>query len=301
MTLRMTPKRWFWSILAASLLWSVLGHRWKSPDPINQPTALRRVQDGVARLPSVLLVPAEWCFKLLEGAAITAIERVSSPPTSAATREELEDQIRGLQAQVMQFQGLLAQANEQLGALQHLPAGVTPQDVLEATFISQQPGPGAAVIKLDKGSMDGVKVGMAVIAPLQQATILGRVYAVGQKDCQVRLLTDQQMVVKADIVRPDGTLVTPERCTVVGLGGNQMQCTTVGVPQLNLLPTPPTPSKGDMVRLVDPSFPANTQFLLIGFIDSAAPRQDQALRYDIRISPPRPITALKTVMIVTKG
>jgi hypothetical protein len=301
MTLRMTPKRWFWSLLAASLLWCVLGNRWKSPDPLNNPSAMRRPQDAVARFPTVLLVPPEWCFKLLEGAAITAIERVTSPSTSAATRAELEDQIRGLQAQVMQFQGLLAQANEHLGALSHLPAGVTPQDVLEATFISQQPGPGASIIKLDKGSLDGVAAGMAVIAPLQQATILGRVVAVGQKDCQVRLLTDHEMVVKADIVRPDGTLVTPERCTVVGLGDNQMQCITVGVPQLNLLPAPPTPARGDMVRLVDPSFPANTQFLLIGFIDSAARRQDQALRYDIRISPPRPIATLKTVMIVTKG
>jgi hypothetical protein len=299
MNFRMTPKRWFWSLLAASLLWAIAGHRTRSPDPIH-PSPLARIQASAWYFPSLLLVPAEAVFRLVEGTAAAAIERATARPVSGASPLVLEEHVRDLQAKNLQLLGLLAQANEHLGALRHLPAGVSPDDVLEATFLAQQPGPGASIIHLDKGALDGVKTGMAVIAPLEQATVLGRVVSVGQKDCHVRLLTDQQMIVQADIVRPDGTPVTADRCTITGLGGNQMQCTTIGIPQLNLTPAPRTPAKGDMVRLIDPHFPSSTQYLLIGFIDSVAPRQDNLLRYDIRIVPPRPITSLRTVMIVTK-
>ena len=123
------------------------------------------------------------------------------------------------------------------------------------------------LLHLDKGSMDGVKKGMAVIMSLQQFTVIGRVIEAGGKECTVRLLSDPQMKVGAEIMR--GTQrVTPEPTLLEGIGGNQMQIMGVDVASCR-------PEVGDMVMLSDKGWPANVQYMMMGQIEQVGMREDQ--------------------------
>jgi hypothetical protein len=296
----MTPKRWFWSLIGASLLWCGLGYHYyggKSGEwakhPENPPLMLRMQQVTVTP-PRLILIMPEFIFTGIQGIATNVIERVTRPRETVSV-EELQEQNRDLKAQIAQLSGMLAELQRSYGGLRTLGGmGITSDDVLPATVITDGSGPGTTVMHLDKGAADGVKRGMAVVAPLEQVTVLGRIVYVGQKDCYLMLLTDPQMRVTADIVRNSTTPITAEPCLVEGFGSGIMKCETVNVQQAN------APMRGDFVRLVDAGWPAKTRFMLIGQIEDVRARTNQALRYDLHITPPRPITSLRTVMILTK-
>jgi hypothetical protein len=59
------------------------------------------------------------------------------------------------------------------------------------------------------------------------------------------------------------------------------------------------PLKGDLVQVIDNSFP-KAQYLVLGQITDISPRRDQPLRYSIRITPRVAITSLHRVMILVK-
>jgi hypothetical protein len=299
----MTPKRWFWSLLVASAGWSALGHRSGGDGGAaggagaagGGPPLAKRMQDKLVEPVRLVLVPAEFVFGGIEGAAAYAINRVTTKRDATVSVDDLQDENRNLRAELARLNGRLDEALVRLGGLRRIvSSGLTAEDVLPANVLAGQAGAGAGLLHLDKGAMDGVRVGMAVVAPLEQVTVLGRVVAAGQKECEVRLLSDPQMKVRADLVRNSTTPITTDPCLVEGMGAAGMRCQNVNVQPVN------PPLRGDFVRLTDPDWPANVRFMLIGQIDEVGTRDNQALRYDLKISPMRPVTMLRTVMVVTK-
>ncbi len=241
MNFRMSPKRWFWSLMGITLLWSGLGNRWREADA-SIPSPMRRFQSGLSQPFLFLLVPAQFIFTGIEGIATSAIDRVTSRHDGSVSVEALQEQIQDLQAQKAQLGGLLAEASERLGAIEKLPSfGLSPGDVLPANILGYQAGPGASLLHLDKGAQDGVRRGMVVVAPLEQVTVLGLVGQVNAKECEVRLLSDPSMKVNADIVRPDSAVrIASQSCLIEGLGSNLMQCETLDKQQPGNPPSPRT-------------------------------------------------------------
>jgi hypothetical protein len=60
------------------------------------------------------------------------------------------------------------------------------------------------------------------------------------------------------------------------------------------------PQKGDLIQLIDNSYPPKAQYMVIGQIDDVTRREKQKLRYSIHITPRVAITSLHTVMVLVK-
>jgi len=251
------------------------------------------VQSGFSRPFTLLLVPPQYIFTGIQGLARMAVERVALQADTQESREALAARVRALEAQVAQLSMQLDDANAKSQALDRLlPRGLTEKDVLAATVVGQGAGPGARLLRLDKGTMDGLKRGMAVIMPLQQVTVIGRVEEAGPKESTVRLLSDPQMKVGAEIVRATQR-VTPKPCLLEGIGSNQMQIMGVDVATSR-------PEIGDLVMLSDRSWPENMQYMAMGQIEQVGVREDQPQRYALRVSPRVEATGLRTVYVVLK-
>ena len=161
------------------------------------------------------------------------------------------------------------------------------------------------MLRLDKGTTSGVKKDDAVVAPLDQVCLLGRVVDVGQLQCHVRLISDAQMTTSVQIVRHmlnpnaasrdvyENVAITKREnpCNLEGLGGGQMRIQNVDVQT-------PEPQKGDLVCLTDANWPTKTQFMVVGQIDRVGRRENSPLRYDIRVTSRVAIPAQRTAMIL---
>jgi hypothetical protein len=298
----MSPRRWFWTLIALSLVWCFAGYRWDGDaEHPERGGRMRWVQnDMFGQVLGVALVPAEFVFSGIEGVASSAVERVTARGNDSESADSLREQLHNAQAQNARLVGLLDDAYGKLGALARLPSvGLSARDVVEAHVVAMQAGAGANSLHLDKGASDGVRAGMAVVAPLEQVTVLGRVVVVGQKECDVQLLSDPMAKTRADIVRNANTRVTAA-CIVEGDGSNMMRCRTVDVPRPGTETPLVPPERGDFVRLIDPSWPPNVQYMVIGQIDQVGTRENQPLRYELRITPLRAVSSLRSVMIVVK-
>ena len=311
---KMTPQRWFWSTMAFCLAWSALGWRWGGGQGMATPNDrlpwMAAVQNGLAQPLETAALPPSFLFT----AAQATFQGALAPGTSGdvpGAPEALRQQIRDLQNENSQLKAMLVEANSRLDAMRFLHAlRIEPDDVLPATVVGFQAGPGAAILRLDKGVLHGVKPGDVVVAPLEHVHVLGRIDKadLGQAQCSVRLITDPSMRIQAQIVRPfvqpagaiqpyQNVAVTGEMCLVDGLGDGQMQILNVDIAD-NSATRPLTPQKGDLVYLTDGRWPAKVQHMVLGQVDTVSPRKDQPMRYDIRITPRVPISTQRTVMIL---
>ncbi len=314
---KMSPKRWFWSVMAAALCWSVAGWRWGGGQAADTSDPrlpwMAAVQNGVSQPLETAAIPPSFLFTsaqtTLQG--LLAAGAASDVPGSS---EAIRRQIRDLQNENAQLKAMLVDANARLDAMRFLHAlRIEPDDVLPATVIGFQAGPGSALLHVDKGALHGVRAGDVVVAPLEQVHLLGRIEKsdLGQAQSYVRLITDPATRIQAQIVRPfvqpatatqpvQNLAVTGEgMCFVEGLGNGQMQ-----IRNLDVVDGASTraigPQKGDLVLLTDGRWPAKVQHMVLGQIDSVAPRKDQPMRYDLRVSPRVPFSTQRTVMILIR-
>jgi hypothetical protein len=311
----LTPKRWFWSAMAFCLAWSALGWRWGGGEGVATPNDRRpwmaAAQNGLAQPFETAAIPPSFLFTTAQVAFQGALAPGASGEVSGAP-EALRQSIRDLQNENAQLKAMLVEANARLDAMKFLRAlRIEPDDVLPATVIGFQAGPGSALLHLDKGVLHGVKAGDVVVAPLEQVHLLGRIEEsdLGQVQSFVRLVTDPSMRVQAQIVRPfvqtatatqpyQNLAVTGEGvCLVEGLGNGQMRIQNLDAVDSSSSRAA-SPQKGDFVLLTDGHWPAKVQHMVLGQIDSVSPRKDQPMRYDIRISPRVPISTQRTVMIL---
>jgi hypothetical protein len=314
---KMTPKRWFWSAMAAGLAWSASGWRWGGgPGAATSGDRLAwmaAVQNGLSQPLETAAIPPSFLFTTAQATFQGALAPGAAGDVPG-TSEGVRQQVRDLQNENAQLKAMLVEANARLDAMKFLHAlRIEPDDVLPATVIGFQAGPGSALLHVDKGALHGVKAGDVVVAPLEQVHLLGRIEKsdLGQVQSYVRLITDPTTRIQAQIVRPfvqPATATQPVQnlaitgegmCFVEGMGNGQMQIRNLDVVD-NASTRAVSPQKGDLVLLTDGHWPAKVQHMVLGQIDSVAPRKDQPMRYDIRVSPRVPVSTQRTVMILIR-
>jgi hypothetical protein len=311
----MTPRRWFWSAMAAALVWSAVGWRWGGGEGASTQTQrlpwMAAVQNGLAQPVETAVIPPSFLFTTAQSTFLSALAPGSASQVPG-NPETLRQKVRDLENENTQLKALLAEAYARLDAMRIFHAAhIEPEDILPATVVGYQAGPGSAILRLDKGALHGVKPGAAVIAPLEQVHLLGRIEKadLGQAQSAVRLITDPKMKITAQIVRPHvqpaaatqpvkNDNVTGEMCLVEGLGDGTMRILNVDI--VDKAANRLTPQIGDLVCLTDGGWPARLQHMVIGQIESVAPREDQPQRYNIRLTPRVPISAQRTVMILLR-
>jgi hypothetical protein len=267
------------------------------------------LQNGLAQPVETAAIPPGFLLTTVQGTVHSALRSLAAADDLPGTPDALRDKLRALENENAQLKALLTDANNQLQAMRFLRAvQIEPADVLPATVIGYQAGPGVCILKLDKGKVHGVKLNAAVIAPLEQVHLLGRVVDVGELKCDVRLVYDPRMQIQSQIIRPrvqptpggpgvfQDLAVTGELCLSKGLGNGQMLIDNIDIVAPNA--NRPIPQKGDLVCVTDGSWPAKIQHMVLGQVESVAARQDSPLRYDIRLAPRLPVAAQRTVMIL---
>lgn len=110
--------------------------------------------------------------------------------------EHLRDRVTELEAQ-MRGLGELERENARLAELLSLRAGM-PGQGYGARVIARDPGPMSMTVTIDRGERDGVRRGMAVVAP---EGVVGRVAEAGRTASRVVLITDHNSGVDAIVER----------------------------------------------------------------------------------------------------
>jgi len=305
----LSPRRWFWLLMAAGGLWAWAGWKWDG-DPGN-PRWMRSLQRGVFQIVQFVEIPPQFIFTLSREATTGVVRKIAFTPASSETgglsAEDLTVRLHNLQNENAQLKAMLVEANSRLEALQHLQMiGIRPEDTVVSNVVSLGSGSDGGKLHIDKGADSGVATGDAIVAPLEQVALLGRVSMANKKDALVLLLTDPSSKVQAQILRPrvvpantrgvmTDQIVTTRPCLVQGMGNNLMRSLDVDVQQ------GVAPQMGDLVCMTDPGWPAKTQYMVIGQIEKVAHREDQPLRYELTISPRIAATTQRTVVVLTKN
>lgn len=138
----------------------------------------------------------------------------------------------------------------------------------------------SSTITIDKGSLQGIAVGMPVTDSMG---VIGQVSAVGPTSSQVRLITDDRSSVSA--------MVQQSRAQ------GQAQGQGTDMLQLNLVRADQSVSVGDLVVTsgLDGVFPKG---LLIGTVTSAD-KPSGALYYSILVKPAASVSNLEEVLVIT--
>jgi hypothetical protein len=308
----MTPKRWFWSLAAFGLLWSFAGWRWgggEGDHPQGHLLWMASLQNGISQPVETAAIPPTFLLTTVQASVNNLLRPAVAG--SAESSDALRQRLRDLENENAQLKGLLDEVNARLEAMRFLHAvRIEPADVLPATVVAYQAGPGSATLALDKGATHGVKPNNAVIAALAQVHLLGRVEekGLGQLKATVRLITDPTMKISAQIVRPrlqsaraaepvKNIPITGELCLLTGLGNGQMAIDNIDTTD-KITGNPVTPQKGDLVCLTDGTWPAKVQHMVLGQVESVAPRIDQPQRYHIIVAPRLSVSAQRTVMVL---
>ncbi|PJF34442.1 MAG: rod shape-determining protein MreC [Candidatus Thermofonsia Clade 1 bacterium] len=117
---------------------------------------------------------------------------------------ELERALINFQAELVELRELRADY-QRLAALQNYRGANTDKQFLAATVIGRDTTGLLRSIILDRGSRDGVRVGMPVVTELG---LVGRIYRVGATTSQVQLITDTNSFVNArlQLTRAEGAV-----------------------------------------------------------------------------------------------
>lgn len=157
-----------------------------------------------------------------------------------------------------------------------------PVRLLEAPVVGTGSDPDTGMLTIKAGSAQGVNTDAVGLAPGLQ--LMGRVVAVSERTCTLRLITSKggealtAMVMLRDNV-PDGLTCT---LTPVGDGSLKGPVSDRRDPNTN---SPIEPQPGQTVRLDDPRWPRASRMLKLGVVESVEPNPNQPLRRIITVRP----------------
>ncbi|MFQ3534759.1 MAG: rod shape-determining protein MreC [Aggregatilineales bacterium] len=158
-------------------------------------------------LESVASVP----LSLLQQAVNGLTRQVSQVFSTLADLQDLRRRNTELERALINFQAELVELRElradyqRLAALQNYRGTNTDKQFLAATVIGRDTTGLLRSIIIDRGSRDGVRVGMPVVTELG---LVGRIYRVGATSAQVQLVTDTNSFVNArlQLTRAEGAV-----------------------------------------------------------------------------------------------
>ncbi len=192
---------------------------------------------------------------------------------------ELESELSRLQAQVVQLQNSVSQADA-LAALVNFSRSNPENSYTAATVIGRDPSPFLRYIIIDKGSNNGLRRGMPVVT---EQGLVGRVDAVISSASRVQLVSDTSSSVNVRLEK-----AKQEAILTGNISGDLV---------LDLLPQNVTIEPGDLVLTsgLSGGFPAN---LIVGQILSIRKRDSDLFQQAI-VQPVVDFSKLKIVLIIT--
>ena len=267
----MTPRRWFWILLGAALVWLILGARITPyrTDPRAEPRLLQRVHGGLGTILAGTLIPLErYVFSPIQA----QIARLAPLPSGAEgqSNEELAKQIRVLERRLEATEGANRAMSDKLIAYQkagEVSAMIEPRHLVSARIDALSLTPAGDSAQINRGAQHGLRPGMAVLCDM---AVVGRIIQVGPVTADVQFVTDPRIKVSATLQRraPEGNSVIAQ-CMVRGDGFGVLRCDSIGKTYTSrdgqtrvILP----PEKGDRLMLSDPSWPPAVQNVEFGVV-----------------------------------
>ncbi len=234
---------------------------------------LHRVQSGA----QVVVAPIQAGGELVTRPVRGLFGWASDLGVSRSQLEELRSQNQSLRVRVAELEEASLE-NERLRALVDLPKARELQSVA-AHVIGRPTNSWDGVILIDRGSEQGIRVGMPVIGP---QGLLGQTVSVTPGTARVRLITDQRSGVAA--------LVQRTRAEGVVMGSIDGRMT------LDFVPLEAQVKKGDVVITsgIGGVYPKG---LPIGEV-SEVQREANALYQEIRVQPASNPSGLEEVLVI---
>ena len=227
---------------------------------------------------SLLVSAQSWIFTRF----VVIQDFLTVPRDVVALRQrnaELETEVSRLQAQVVQLQNSVSEADA-LAALVNFSRSNPENSYTAASVIGRDPSPFLRYIILDKGSNEGLRRGMPVVT---DQGLVGRVDAVINSAARVQLITDTSSAVNIRLEK------AKKEAILIG--------TVSGDLMLDLVPQDVPLEPGDLVLTsgLSGGFPAD---LIVGQILNARKRDSDLFQQAI-IQPVVDFTKLKIVLIIT--
>lgn len=228
---------------------------------------------------NVLLVSAQsWIFTRF----VVIQDFFTVPRDVVALRQrnaELETEVSRLQAQVVQLQNSVSEADA-LAALVNFSRSNPENAYTAASVIGRDPSPFLRYVIIDKGSNEGLRRGMPVVT---DQGLVGRVDAVINSAARIQLITDTSSAVNIRLEK------AKKEAILTG--------TVSGDLMLDLVPQDVTIEPGDLVLTsgLGGGFPAD---LIVGQVLNARKR-DADLFQQAVIQPVVDFTKLKIVLVIT--
>ena len=227
---------------------------------------------------NLLVSTQSWIFTRF----VVIQEFLTVPRDVVALRQrnaELESEVSRLQAQVVQLQNSVSDADA-LAALVKFSRSNTENSYIAASVIGRDPSPFLRYIIIDRGSSDGLRRGMPVVT---DQGLVGRVDAVINSAARVQLITDTSSAVNVRL----------EKAKMEAI----LTGTVSGDLELDLVPQDVTLTPGDLVLTsgLSGGFPAD---LIVGQVLNARKRDSDLFQQAV-IQPVVDFTKLKIVLIIT--
>ena len=227
---------------------------------------------------SFLVSAQSWIFTRF----VVIQEFFTLPRDVVALRQrntELESEVSRLQAQVVQLQNSVSEADA-LAALVNFSRTNPENSYTAASVIGRDPSPFLRYLIIDKGSNDGLRRGMPVVT---DQGLVGRVDAVINSAARVQLITDTSSAVNIRLEK------AKKEAVLTG--------TVSGDLVLDLLPQDVTITPGDLVLTsgLSGGFPAD---LIIGQVLNTRKRDSDLFQQAV-IQPVVDFSKLKIVLIIT--
>lgn len=205
----------------------------------------------------------------------------------------LEEQAEGYRQQLLRAQQEIELLRNQIADLQigrQLNPDL-PVRQMHAAVIGNSSDLTSGLLWIKAGKSDGIEVNS--VATFRAGQLLGRVVSSDQKTCQVQPITSKAagqirgVVMLTDLARGPECLLEPQGDGTLKGPVEDLRQWPIGTPPPpELAAGQPIPAKvGYAVRLHDPSWPKNSQSLLIGMVERIEPAPNQPLRQIITVRP----------------
>ena len=240
---------------------------------------------AVERAAASTVTPAVSAASTVTGSIKGFFQRLFGLSAMDKEYEQLKNRVQLLELE-NQFMQELQKENERLTKLLGFEEKYPEYDCLPARIIGQEPGNWFMNFTLNRGSKDGVEVGMAVV---NENALVGRVVEVGVNYSKVMAIIDRNCAVSAIVER------SRDNCIVKGSGDPQSGTPTLGVYRL---PFDAEIVPGDTVLTTDLGgyYPKG---ILIGTISEVS-RDKNAEDYAV-LEPAADFSTLENVLIIRGG
>ncbi len=243
---------------------------------------------------------ATWIFGPVQKPVYQLSRWFVSPPSGPDdTRlRELENDRALFQAMYLKLRDDLVEANRRLARYE---AGLAPAESGVRFMLARVIGPtgdaASGIIKIRAGRSEGVEE--RTVATVAGVQIVGRVERVQARSADIVLITDRAVGPLEAVIVPDDN--DPDkreiRCPqLYPLGDGTLQGMVQHEPARQNEPSP-TPKVGQLVRLRDASWPANSRMLVIGRVESVNALFEAPLRHIVVVRPTVPLDRVTEVTL----